>query len=162
MILRVEVAAAAHAGRPRGLLPTALGLPREALSLALRLIAPADGRFPLELLLPAPLAVAAGPRRHLTGRHEQALGAQRIQQGAVMGDQQAHALEARKSRRDGLAGGDIDVIGGLVHNKHDRDAARARKLPAAAFAGHRTRCRGATASRLPRLKSRRRATASRS
>ena len=34
-----------------------------------------------------------------------------------MGDQQAHALEARKSRRDGLAGGDIDVIGGLVHNK---------------------------------------------
>ena len=117
MVLRVEVAAAAHAGRPRGLLPTALGLPREALSLALRLIAPADGRFPLELLLPAPLAVAAGPRRHLTGRHEQALGTQRIQQGAVMGDQQAHALEARKSRRDGLAGGDIDVIGGLVHNK---------------------------------------------
>ena len=34
-----------------------------------------------------------------------------------MGDQQAHALEARKSCRNGLAGGDIDVVGGLVHNK---------------------------------------------
>lgn len=71
--------------------------PARRFPLALRLIALADGRFPLELLLPAPLAVAAGPRRHLTGRHEQALGAQRIQQGAVMGDQQAHALEARKT-----------------------------------------------------------------
>ena len=112
MILRVEVAAAAHAGRPRGLLPAALGLPRETLSLALRLFALAKGRFPLELPLTASLAVAAGPHRHLTGRHEQALGTQRIQQGAVMGDQQAHALEARKSCRNGLAGGDIDVVGG--------------------------------------------------
>lgn len=117
MILRVEVAAAAHTGRPRGLFPATLGLPCETFFLAPRLIALADGRFPFELPLTASLAVAAGPHRHLTGRHEQALGTQRIQQGAVMGDQQAHALEARKSRRDGLAGGDIDVIGGLVHNK---------------------------------------------
>ena len=117
MILRVEIAAAAHAGRARGLLPTALGLACETLFLALRLFALAKGRFPLELPLTASLAVAAGPHRHLTGRHEQALGTQRIQQGAVMGDQQAHALEARKSCRNGLAGGDIDVVGGLVHNK---------------------------------------------
>ena len=117
MILRVEVATAAHTGRPRGLFPATLGLPREALSLALRLIALADGRFPLELLLPAPLAVAAGPRRHLTGRHEQALGTQRIEQGAIVGNQQAHALETRESRRDCLTGRGINVVGGLVHNK---------------------------------------------
>ena len=117
MILRVEVATTAHTGRPRGLFPATLGLPREALSLALRLIALADGRFPLELLLPAPLAVAAGPRRHLTGRHEQALGTQRIEQGAIVGNQQAHALETRESRRDCLTGRGINVVGGLVHNK---------------------------------------------
>lgn len=117
MILRVEVAAAAHAGRARGLLPTALGLPREALSLALRLIAPADGRSPLELLLPAPLAVAAGPRRQTTLRHEQALHAEGIEQGAIMGNQQAHALETRKSRRDCLARRSVNMVGGLVHNK---------------------------------------------
>lgn len=117
MILRVEVAAAAHTGRPRGLFPATLGLPREALSLALRLIALADGRFPFELLLTASSAVAAGPRRQTTLCHEQALHAKGIEQGAIVGNQQAHALERRESRRDCLTRRGINVVGGLVHNK---------------------------------------------
>ena len=117
MILRVEIAAAAHAGRARGLLPTALGLACEALFLALRLFALAKGRFPLELPLTASLAVAAGPRRQTTLRHEQALHAEGIEQGAIVGNQQAHALETRKSRRDCLARRSVNMVGGLVHNK---------------------------------------------
>ena len=34
-----------------------------------------------------------------------------------MGNQQAHALETRESRRDCLTGRGINVVGGLVHNK---------------------------------------------
>lgn len=96
MILRVEVAAAAHTGRPRGLFPATLGLPCETFFLAPRLIALADGRFPFELLLTASSAVAAGPRRQTTLCHEQALHAKGIEQGAIVGNQQAHALERRE------------------------------------------------------------------
>ena len=108
MILRVEVAAAAHADRARGLLPTALGLPCETFFLAPR---------PFELLLTASSAVAAGPRRQTTLCHEQALHAKGIEQGAIVGNQQAHALERRESRRDCLTRRGINVVGGLVHNK---------------------------------------------
>lgn len=117
MILRIEVATAAHAGRARGLLPTALGLPCETFFLAPRPFALAKGRSPFEFLLIAPLAVAAGPRRQTTLRHEQALHAEGIEQGAIVGNQQAHALETRKSRRDCLARRSVNMVGGLVHNK---------------------------------------------
>lgn len=117
MILRVEVAAATHAGRARGLLPTALGLPCETFFLAPRPFALTKGRSPFELLLTASSAVAAGPRRQTTLCHEQALHAKGIEQGAIVGNQQAHALERRESRRDCLTRRGINVVGGLVHNK---------------------------------------------
>lgn len=161
MILRVEVAAAAHTGRPRGLFPATLGLPREALSLALRLIALADGPFPARA---APARAPGCSRRAAPSPDrppEQALGTQRIQQGAVMGDQQAHALEARKSCRNGLAGGDIDVIGGLVHNEHVGTLPeRAGNLQALLLAAGQGFVTPRQSSSTP--KSRRRATASRS
>ena len=97
MILRVEVAAATHAGRARGLLPTALGLPCETFFLAPRPFALTKGRSPFELLLTASSAVAAGPRRQTTLCHEQALHAKGIEQGAIVGNQQAHALEGARA-----------------------------------------------------------------
>lgn len=150
MILRVEVAAATHAGRARGLLPTALGLPCETFFLAPRPFALTKGRSPFELLLTASSAVAAGRavrrpsamNRHCTQRASSRARSWEISRPTPLKGARAAVIASR-------VGVSTWLVGSSITSRSD--AARARKLPAAAFAGHRTRCRSATASRLPRL-----------
>ena len=101
--------------------PTALGLPCETFFLTPRPFALTKGRSPFKFLLTAPLAVAAGPRRQAALCHEQALHAEGIEQDAIVGDQQAHALETRESRRDCLDGSGINVlVGSSITSKSGR------------------------------------------
>ena len=81
-------------------------------------LARVDGARTLERCLAFRLGIAARPHSRDAARHEQALCAERIQQLAIVGDEEPYAAEARERRGYGMPRACVHVVRRLVHGEH--------------------------------------------